>query len=68
LHEALQEGVKQEPRPHVSLEETAEKAPQSAVPPLEEKQEKEEKEWWDELPPFEETVLLGDLIPEEETV
>jgi ribosome-associated translation inhibitor RaiA/DNA-directed RNA polymerase specialized sigma24 family protein len=52
LHETLRQWVKQEPRPHVSLEENAEEARPNEVPPLEEKQEKEEKEWWDEMPPL----------------
>jgi RNA polymerase sigma factor (sigma-70 family) len=63
LHETVEGWIKQEPRPHVSLEEKPEMALPSTVPPMEEKQAKEEKEWWDEVPPFEETVLLEDLIP-----
>jgi RNA polymerase sigma factor (sigma-70 family) len=63
LHETLEEWVKQEPRPHDSLEEKPDEAPPNAVPPMEERQEKEEAEWWDELSPFEHTILLEDLIP-----
>ncbi|HEV3116540.1 MAG TPA: sigma factor-like helix-turn-helix DNA-binding protein [Gemmataceae bacterium] len=64
LHETLEQWIKQEPRPHVSLEETAEAAMPNDVPPMEARQEKEEKEWWDEMPPFEETPMLEDLIPD----
>jgi RNA polymerase sigma factor (sigma-70 family) len=66
LHETLEQLVKQEPRPHVSLEEKSEQALPSEVPPMEAKQEKLEKEWWDELSPFEQTVLLEDLVPDAE--
>jgi RNA polymerase sigma factor (sigma-70 family) len=63
LHETLEQWRKQEPRPHVSLEETPDAATPNDVPPLEAKQQKEEKEWWDEMPPFEETPMLEDLLP-----
>jgi RNA polymerase sigma factor (sigma-70 family) len=62
LHESLEQLIKQEPRPHVSLEVKHEMAPPGDVPPMEEKQEKEEKEWWDELDPFEEKVELEDVL------
>lgn len=61
LHEALEQWARQEPRPHASMDER----PEQALPDAGRLgDEKHEKEWWDELPPFAETVTLEDLIPD----
>lgn len=60
LHEVLEQWVKEEPRPHVSLEAKAEEVlPAQAIP-------KEEPEWWAELLGEEETVTLEELVPDRE--
>jgi DNA-directed RNA polymerase specialized sigma24 family protein/ribosome-associated translation inhibitor RaiA len=60
LHDALEKFVKQEPRPHVSLQEKAEKV----LPPR--KRSDEDEEWWAELLGQEEELTLADLIPDPE--
>ena len=58
LHETLEELIKQEPRPHASLEEKAEEVRPDEVPQV------DEQEWWAELLGYEETFTLEDLIPD----
>ena len=59
VHEVLERWIKEEPRPHVSLEEKAEKVVPDKVP------HPDEQEWWTDLTPFEEeTFRLEDLIPD----
>ncbi|MDB5313761.1 MAG: hypothetical protein JWO38_7963 [Gemmataceae bacterium] len=58
LHEALEELVKQEPRPHASLEEK----PREDRP--DEARREDDQEWWVEVLGEEETVRLEDLIPD----
>jgi RNA polymerase sigma factor (sigma-70 family) len=57
LEEILEEWIKQEPRKHASLEEKAGETGQDQV---------DEQEWWTELLGAEETVTVGDLIPDVE--
>jgi RNA polymerase sigma factor (sigma-70 family) len=60
LLDALEQWIKEEPRPHVSLEEKADN-----VLPLDklEEETKEEEEWWAKLIGDEEALTLGDLVP-----
>lgn len=67
LHQAIEELAAQEPRPHETLEEPVDHVPPEDVPPVEAKQEREEREWWDDLDPFEQTILLEDVIPDPES-
>jgi len=60
VHDALNEWSKQEPRPHRSLEESADEAMLGAVP------RPDEVEWWADLLDEEERYSLGDLIPDTE--
>jgi RNA polymerase sigma factor (sigma-70 family) len=52
LHDVLATWVKQEPRPHVSLE--------TPLPP---DKEEAEEEWWADLLGYEDTLTLEDLVP-----
>jgi ribosomal subunit interface protein len=60
LHETLAHWMKQEPRPHVSLEDKAENILPDEVP------QEDEDEWWAELLGEDETFTLEDLIPDRE--
>ncbi len=57
LQEALEQWIKQVPRPHLSLEDQVEKVLSDEVP------QEDEEEWWTELIGDEETLTLGDLVP-----
>ena len=59
VQDALERWIKQEPRPHLSLEERADEVPPYEVP-------REDEEWWAELLGEEETLRLEDLIPDPE--
>lgn len=54
LHEVLEEWIKEEPRPHTSLEE-----------PIPEPFQEQKEDWWAELIGEEEPVRLEDLIPDD---
>jgi ribosomal subunit interface protein len=60
LNEILEDWGKQEPRPHVSLEEKAQVDLPDDAP-----QKDEPEQWWDALWGDEETFTLEDLIPDE---
>ena len=57
LQEALEQWIKQEHRPHVSLEAKAEDVVPDAMP------QEDEQDWWAELMGEEETLTLEDLSP-----
>jgi ribosomal subunit interface protein len=57
LDETLEQWIKQEPRPHVSLEQKAR---------TDEGHPQDEQEWWQEVLGETETFTLGDLIPDAE--
>jgi RNA polymerase sigma factor (sigma-70 family) len=59
LHETLVEWIKQEPRPHVSLEEKVPVRPDQ-VPQV------DEQEWWSVLLGQDESLTLEDLLPDPE--
>ena len=58
VEDALEQWIKQEPRPHVSLEERAEEFLPDEPP------RDDEDPWWAELMGEEETLRLEDLIPD----
>ncbi len=60
VQDALEQWIKQEPRPHVSLEERAEEFLPDEPP------RDDDEEWWAELMGEEETLRLEDLIPDPE--
>lgn len=57
MQESLEQWIKQEPRPHVSLEASAEEVFPDEGP------RDDEKDWWAELLGEEENLTLEDLIP-----
>ena len=57
VQDALEQWIKQEPRPHVSLQERAEKFLPAEAP------QEDEEEWWSELMGEEETLTAGRLDP-----
>jgi RNA polymerase sigma factor (sigma-70 family) len=57
LDDVLERWIKQEPRPHASLEAKADEVVPEEVP------REDDEEWWAELLGEEETLTLGDLIP-----
>jgi RNA polymerase sigma factor (sigma-70 family) len=57
MEEALEQWIKQEPRPHVSLEARAEEVLPDDGP------QEDEEDWWVELMGEEEILTLEDLIP-----
>ncbi len=59
LDEVLEQIVKQEPRPHVSLEERIDQVMQEGKA-----RKKEEPEWWEELLGEEERLTLEDVLPD----
>jgi RNA polymerase sigma factor (sigma-70 family) len=59
LDDTLEEWIKQEPRRHASLEERADKVSPTVDGPRE-----DEDDWWAPLLGEEETLTLGDLIPD----
>ena len=58
LHEVLEQLIKQEPRPHASLQQKAENVPPQVVP------QPDEQEWWADLFGEVERLRLEDLIPD----
>ena len=59
LEEALEQWIKQEPRPHLSLEEKVKTTLPDEVPQV------DEQEWWSWLLGYDEVLALEDLIPDE---
>ena len=57
IHEALDQWVKQEPRPHASLEDQGKETLPDEVPQV------GEQDWWAWLLGYDESWTLGDLIP-----
>jgi ribosomal subunit interface protein len=58
LHETLEGWIKQEPRPHASLTEKADRVLPNEVPQV------DDQEWWTSLLGYDETLTLEDLIPD----
>ena len=58
VQDALEQWIKQEHRPHASLQERAEKFRPDEAP------QEDEEEWWSELMGEQETLRLEDLIPD----
>ena len=58
IDNVLERWIEQEPRPHASLEAKADEVVPEEVP------RQDDEEWWAELLGEEETLTLGDLIPD----
>jgi RNA polymerase sigma factor (sigma-70 family) len=58
LHDVFEQLIKQEPRPHVSLEEKVQEPPPAEAPQV------DDQEWWNWLLGNDETFLLEDFIPD----